>query len=149
MIAHDCIQCGRPNDTESSFIGNGTRPSRTLKMTPSVMTFYWGARSKIQDAGHHTIFMPHDPAKAYDELIGRLEIPVELPFYMSIASKTDPSMAPKGCSNIFVLVPLPHSSHMEPTDWNTKIKNSKCGFSIGLANTISNFQRQILSLKRL
>lgn len=48
---------------------NGYRSLRLLKMTPSVMTFYWGVRGKIRNAAHHTIFMPHDPARAYDEYV--------------------------------------------------------------------------------
>lgn len=96
---------------------NRVRPPKPLKMTPSVMTFYWGVRGKIQDASHHTIFMPHEPDKAYEELIKRQRIPGELPFYMSIASKTDPSLAPPGDSTVFVIVPLPQPFHLEGEDW--------------------------------
>ncbi|MDY7037359.1 MAG: phytoene desaturase family protein [Thermodesulfobacteriota bacterium] len=88
---------------------NGYRPSRTLKMTPSVMTFYWGINKMIEGASHHTIFMPGNTSRAYNELIKQLRIPDEMPFYMSVASKTDPSLAPPGCSTVFVLVPLPQS----------------------------------------
>jgi phytoene desaturase len=95
---------------------NGHGPPKVLKMTPSVMTFYWGVRGKIRNAVHHTIFMPHDPEKAYDELIKRHTIPGELPFYMSVASETDPSLAPLGDSAVFALVPLPLPSHMEEGD---------------------------------
>ncbi len=104
---------------------NGSGPPKTLKMTPSVMTFYWGTDSEIQNAGHHTIFMPQDPAKAYDELIRRLEIPGELPFYMSIASKSDPTLAPPGCSSVFILVPLPHSLQMDQGHWDRMVKDLK------------------------
>jgi len=98
---------------------NGARPPKPLKMTPSVMTFYWGVRGKIQDAGHHSIFMPQAPDKAYEELIRRKRIPGELPFYMSVASKTDPSMAPSGHSTVFYLVPLPQPFHLHGEEWST------------------------------
>jgi len=88
-------------------------------MTPSVMTFYWGVRGKIRNAAHHTIFMPHDPARAYDELIKQHKIPGELPFYMSVASETDATLAPPGDSAVFVLVPLPQPSHLKQGDFST------------------------------
>ena len=61
--------------------------------------------------------MPHDPARAYEELIGRNEVPVELPFYMNIASETDAALAPAADSSVFILVPLPHPSHIYHGDW--------------------------------
>lgn len=97
--------------------GNGHRPSKPMKMTPSVMTFYWGVRGKIRNAGHHSIFMPQEPDKAYEELIRQKRIPRELPFYMSIASKTDPSLAPPGDSTVFILVPLPQPFHLDQEDY--------------------------------
>jgi phytoene desaturase len=105
--------------------GNGARPPKTLKMTPTVMTFYWGVRGKIQNAGHHTIFMPQDPDKAYGDLIRRKRIPREIPFYMSMASKTDPSLAPPGNSTVFTLVPLPQPKHLDQMDYLTLKKELK------------------------
>jgi phytoene desaturase len=96
---------------------NGARPPKPMKMTPSVMTFYLGVRGKIRNSDHHTIFMPQEPEKSYEQLIRRQEIPRELPFYMSIASKTDPSLAPPGDSTVFILVPLPQPFHLDQEDW--------------------------------
>ena len=104
---------------------NGYKPSKKLKMTPSVMTFYWGINKMMDGADHHSIFMPQDPARAYDELINRLQIPDELPFYMSVASKTDPSLAPPGCSSVFVLVPLPRSEKTDPKNDSEKVHELK------------------------
>jgi len=108
-----------PTTQHQLLSGNGHRPPKPLKMTPSVITFYLGVRGKIPHAGHHTIFMPQASEKAYDELIRRRRIPRELPFYMSIASKTDPSLAPPADSTVFILVPLPQPIHLEPEDWPT------------------------------
>jgi phytoene desaturase len=102
---------------------NGRRATRPMKMTPSVMTFYWGVRGEIDNIGHHTIFMPRNPGKAYEELINRGIIPDELPFYLSIASKTDSSLAPPGDSAVFILVPLPQTFHPDQEDWSFVIKN--------------------------
>jgi phytoene desaturase len=84
-------------------------------MTPSVLTFYWGVRGKVPGAGHHMIFLPNDAEFAYKQLIRAGEIPRELPFYVSIASESDESLAPPGDSAVFVLIPMPLSvmSHQE------------------------------------
>jgi phytoene desaturase len=92
--------------------GNGRRAGRTLTMTPSVLTFYWGTRGKVEGVGHHTIFLPSNPQRAYWELIEQHRIPRELPFYLSIASKTDPGLAPARGSTIFILVPVPILSRL-------------------------------------
>jgi phytoene desaturase len=91
---------------------------KTLKMTPAVMTFYWAVEKAVPGAGHHTIFMPDDPAKAYDELISQHLVPGDLPFYVSVASQTDSSLAPQGCSSIFILVPLPLDNGKNPYNCN-------------------------------
>ncbi|MCE5228554.1 phytoene desaturase [bacterium] len=96
--------------------GDGYRPPKPLKMTPAVMTFYWGVQGEIGGAGHHTVFMPQDSARAYHELIVRHRIPEVLPFYMSIASATDRALAPPGASTVMILVPLPQPAHLQGID---------------------------------
>ncbi|OPZ07048.1 MAG: zeta-carotene-forming phytoene desaturase [candidate division BRC1 bacterium ADurb.BinA364] len=102
--------------TERRLLGRTGGAARAVRMTPSVMTLYWGMRRKPAGASHHTIFLPRDARRNYDSLIGRGRIPEELPFYMSIATETDPSLAPEGHSAIFLLVPLPLLSDLE--SWN-------------------------------
>ncbi len=92
---------------------NGRRPPR---MTPSVLTFYWGVRGPVAGAGHHTIFLPADSRASFDELIRLGRVPRELPFYMSIASRCDPALAPPGDSAVFILVPLPRRSQLGKID---------------------------------
>ncbi|MCX7819116.1 MAG: phytoene desaturase family protein [Kiritimatiellae bacterium] len=83
------------------------RPARRrLRMTPGVITFYWGVRGGVPGMPHHTIFLPTTSGRAYAELMaGRL--PAELPFYVSVPSRTDDSLAPPGADAVFVLVPCP------------------------------------------
>ncbi len=89
---------------------------RAPRMTPAAMTFYWGVRGKAPAAGHHMIFLPRDAKSAYKQLLRTEEIPRELPFYVSIASESDPSLAPPGDSAVFVLVPLPLSVMDRPEE---------------------------------
>jgi len=93
------------------------RKLRRTRMTPGVLTFYWGIRGAVENLGHHTIFLPEDCAAAFDDLFRAKRIPQQLPFYVSVPSATDPDLAPEGDTAMFVLVPTPLLSELEGTDW--------------------------------
>ncbi len=102
--------------TQRGLLSHPAGGRRAPRMTPAVMTFYWGVRGKVSAAGHHMIFLPRDSKAAYRQLLETGEIPRELPFYVSIASESDPSLAPPGDSSVFVLVPLPLSVMDRPEE---------------------------------
>jgi phytoene desaturase len=102
--------------THRQLLGRKPPSEHKPKMTPSVMTFYWGVRGKVTGASHHTIFLPNDARQNYRDLLERGRIPAELPFYMSIATETEPSLAPDGMSAVFILVPLPRISSLKSWD---------------------------------
>ena len=97
-----------------------------LPMTPSVLTFYWGVKKKI-NFPHHMIFLPTEYKKTFDDLFYKKIIPPGLPFYTSSATTTDPDLAPKNHSTLFVLIPLPivgnHSSNITLEKSVPEIKN--------------------------
>ena len=82
------------------------RAAARLPMTPGVITFYWGVRGCVEALGHHTIFLPERADRVYADLL-RGRRPVEPAFYVSVASHSDPTLAPPGDSTVFVLVPVP------------------------------------------
>jgi phytoene desaturase len=102
--------------TDSELLG---RDVSKTKMTPGVLTFYWGVRGQMDNLGHHTIFLPDDYRGAFDELFKAKRIPRQMPFYVSVPSATDPLLAPPGCTAMFVLVPTPLLSQMPGTDWES------------------------------
>jgi phytoene desaturase len=85
---------------------------RTPRMTPGVMTFYWGIKGRVEGLGHHTIFLPEDFRRGFSELLDQKIIPVDLPFYIAVPSETDPDLAPEGDTAMFVLVPTPLLSQL-------------------------------------
>lgn len=87
------------------------------KMTPGVLTFYWGIRGAVENLGHHTIFLPEDYAGAFDDLFKNKRVPRNLPFYVAVPSATDASLAPAGDTAMFVLVPTPLLSELPEIDW--------------------------------
>ena len=95
------------------------KPIKVPRMTPGVLTFYWGVRGQPQGIGHHTIFLPENNRATFDELFHQGRIPRDLPFYVSIPSATDRSLAPSGDSTVFVLVPTPVLSEMPGANWES------------------------------
>jgi phytoene desaturase len=107
-------------EAENNFAARArTRAART-RMTPGVVTFYWGVRGEVEGLGHHTIFLPDDYRAAFDDLMKRGRVPRALPFYVSVPSATDPRLAPPGCTAVFVLAPTPTLGQMPRADWRAE-----------------------------
>ncbi len=117
-------------DTELLQTDNGLtsrlqRKAQQTKMTPGVVTFYWGVRGHVAGLGHHTIFLPADSRAAFDDLLRRKRVPRDLPFYVSVPSATDASLAPPGDSTLFVLAPTPLLSELPEVDWAAETQGIK------------------------
>jgi phytoene desaturase len=110
-------------ESDAAYAARGRAP-RT-RMTPGVVTFYWGVAGEVEGLGHHTIFLPEDYRAAFDDLLKRGRVPRELPFYVSVPSATDPALAPRGCSAVFVLAPTPTLSRMRGADWRAEAQKIK------------------------
>jgi len=95
----------------------GVRRAGRLAMTPGVMTFYWGLNREIQGLGHHSIFLPDNYRQSFNDLMTGSGISSNPPFYTSVASASDPQLAPAGKSTLFVLVPTPVLSRLDRTDF--------------------------------
>ncbi len=117
--------------TNSVFLAPKQRSSKIKKqisrnkMTPGVITYYWGIKGKIKNLGHHTIYLPTDYRGAFDDLFKHKRIPENLPFYVSVPSETDCDLAPEGNTAMFVLVPTPLLSEIPETDWGQTIISIK------------------------
>jgi len=89
------------------------------KMTPGVITYYMAVDRELPELGHHTVFMPQDPNLAYQQLMKNGQVPDDLPFYVSVASNTDRTLAPTGKSAVFMLAPVPRISEMGDISWDS------------------------------
>ncbi len=81
--------------TKRSLLGES---AGRIRMTPAVLTFYWGVKGRPEGLGHHTIFLPDRYRAVFDQLTGAGIVPGDLPLYVSVPSATDPSLAPAGDS---------------------------------------------------
>lgn len=82
----------------------------TKKFSCSTFMMYLGIRGKVDHLPHHTIHIAAD----YDRNLRQIETEFKLPdnpsFYLQNAARTDPSLAPDGCSTLYVLVPVSNLS---------------------------------------
>ena len=78
--------------------------SRTF--APSCLLFYLGVNKKVNKLRHHNLFFDEDFEKHAIEIYKDKKWPTNPLFYVCCPSKTDPSVAPEGSENIFVLMPI-------------------------------------------
>lgn len=77
--------------------------SRT--MAPSSFLYYLGINKRLQNLEHHNLFFDADFGLHAQEIYETPKLPTKPLFYVSAPSKTDPTIAPENCENLFVLIP--------------------------------------------
>lgn len=88
------------------------------KYSCSTFMMYLGLEGRFDNVAHHTVYLPDDYNRNLRE-IEEEHVPSELPsFYVQNASVTDPTLAPKGHSTLYVLVPT--ANDPETIDWNAE-----------------------------
>ncbi|MFY7813999.1 MAG: phytoene desaturase family protein, partial [Chryseobacterium taeanense] len=73
---------------------------------PSCLIFYLGFKEKIPNLKHHTLFFENDLDLHTEEIYKDKKWPTKPLFYVCCPSKTDPSVAPENCENVFLLMPV-------------------------------------------
>lgn len=75
-------------------------------MAPSSLLFYIGVDKKLDNLTHHVLFFDEQMGPHADAIYKNPRWPERPLFYLSAASKTDPSVAPEGKENLVILIPL-------------------------------------------
>ncbi len=86
--------------------------SRT--MAPSCLLYYLGVNKRLDRLEHHNLFFDEDFGLHAREIYEEPQWPQKPLFYLSAPSKTDPSVAPPGCENLFLLIPVAPGLHDTP-----------------------------------
>jgi len=73
---------------------------------PSCLIFYLGFKEKILNLKHHTLFFENDLDLHTEEIYKDKKWPTKPLFYACCPSKTDASVAPENCENVFLLMPV-------------------------------------------
>lgn len=75
-------------------------------MAPSSLLFYMGTDKKMTQLHHHNLFFDEDFGLHAKEIYESPSWPSKPLFYVCCPSITDPSVAPSGHENLFLLMPL-------------------------------------------
>ncbi len=76
-------------------------------MAPSCLLYYVGLNKKLRGIQHHSLFFDASFETHGREIYDSKKWPTDPLFYVSATSVTDPAVAPEGCENLFLLVPVP------------------------------------------
>ena len=74
----------------------------------STFMMYLGIEGRFDHLDHHTIYMAKDYARNLEEIEERHVLSEDPSFYVQNACVTDPTLAPRGMSTLYVLVPVTH-----------------------------------------
>ena len=89
------------------------------KYSCSTFMMYLGVEGTF-DLPHHTIHISEDYEKNLDEIENKHVLSEDPSFYVQNASVTDPTLAPKGHSALYVLTPVTHQH--KNVDWSREAR---------------------------
>ncbi|WP_299820968.1 phytoene desaturase family protein [uncultured Pontibacter sp.] len=75
-------------------------------MAPSSLIFYLGVNKPLQNLQHHNLFFDEDFGPHAHEIYTDPKWPEKPLFYVCAPSVTDATVAPAGCENLFILIPV-------------------------------------------
>lgn len=75
-------------------------------MAPGSLLYYIGVKKRLNSVLHHSLFFDVPFEAHAREIYVTEEWPKEPLFYLSASSKTDDTVAPEGCENLVILIPV-------------------------------------------
>ncbi|SDL19647.1 phytoene desaturase [Glycomyces sambucus] len=99
--------------TETALLGEGERTYpeswwRRRTPSPGALLLMLGVEGELPQLAHHNLLFARDWKANFDAIFGRRpKIPNPASIYVCRPSATDPTAAPPGHENLFVLVPVP------------------------------------------
>ena len=81
---------------------------QTKRFSCSTFMLYLGIDGRYDNLSHHTIYLAKDYRKNLHDIEQGHRLSDDPSFYVQNASVTDPTLAPRGMSTLYVLVPVTH-----------------------------------------
>lgn len=94
----------------------------SMKYGMSLFVIYFGTKRQYRDQGlaHHNIILGERYKGLLNDIFDRKHLADDFSLYLHMPSLTDPSVAPPGCENFYVLSPVPHLD--SGVDWTQAAK---------------------------
>jgi phytoene desaturase len=89
----------------------------SMKYSMSLFVIYFGTKKRYLDSGlhHHNIILSQRYKGLLSDIFNRHKLAEDFSLYLHMPTITDPSIAPEGMENFYVLSPVPHLG--SGTDW--------------------------------
>ncbi len=133
-----------------SEIATPKRVKRLTQPEPSCsgLIFLWQVEKSHPTLAHHNIFFSDDYPQEFADIFQRNQLPTQPTIYVAITAKTDPSHAPSGCENWFVLINAPaldghcddDTTTPSPTDYRNVILDRLVHFGLDVRPHITHEQ---------
>ena len=94
---------------------NTDRRIDKLAYSMGLVVVYFGTKKTYPDQAHHTILLGPRYEELLDDIFDKKVLAEDFSLYLHAPTRTDPSLAPPGCENFYVLSPVPHLD--SGTDW--------------------------------
>ena len=78
--------------------------SKTL--APSAFIIHLGMKGRVPNLQHHNLILTQDWQKHFDAIFDKPKWPQKPSYYVCCPTKTDTTIAPKNCDELFILVPV-------------------------------------------
>ncbi len=110
--------------TYQKMLPNHKAPQKILKQqrSSSALIFYWGIRKNFHQLDLHNVFFSKDYEFEFECVFNKKQVSKDPTVYINITSKNEPSDAPEGCENWFVMINVPSN---QGQNWNEIIKESR------------------------
>ena len=106
----------------------------------AAIVFYWAVDASFPEIGLHNIFFTEDYKNEFDQIFNRKEFPSDPTIYVHNSSAVNPSDAPEGKQNWFVMVNTPAGKNPSTEELNsmrqTIIQNLKNRHGIDVSEKI-------------
>jgi phytoene desaturase len=98
------------------------RKIESMKYSMSLFVIYFGTKKQYRDGklAHHNIILSERYKNLLTDIFDKQTLAQDFSLYLHMPTLTDPSIAPPGCENFYVLSPVPHLG--AGVDWTQKAK---------------------------
>lgn len=98
------------------------RPRRRYRSSCSAHVMMIDYEGTIPEIEHHNVFFGTDFRDNLDSLFHHLQMPSDPAFYVCASCETDPTVAPEGHTNLFLLVPVPNLEYPATLDETARLE---------------------------
>jgi phytoene desaturase len=92
---------------------------KRLDYSMSLFLIYFGTKKTYPELAHHSVLFGPRYKGLLDDIFDKGVLADDFSLYLHAPTRTDPTLAPPGCENFYVLSPVPHLGHWRG-DWKTQ-----------------------------